>query len=462
MNTDLRDRLDDLLTEVPHHVRADAATAWRTGARRQMRSRVLVGGGLVGVVVLIAGGLTWGGARIVQTGPADGGGSSGVPARTYPARIERPLLRTGSLPRHVGAIAGVVARPGGWYAVGQRGQLWRLPFRTNTDYLPSVSSNGERLSFVATDEPPSMVTIDLRTGEPYDDDIGPQIPPNTWHLPRHTQPFWAPDSKRVVVEVAGGVNNDPEIDAAVVRPGGLPHGVPGPGGVVSPLLAGWYDDDTLVWVKWSKNPESGTTVGSATAILADLRGNVQRRIPLHLGTVWTDLPSSASVSVSPDGGTLALGTDQGSSLSVWVFHLRGPLRGRVKAELAPSPSANPAGCPASWGDTIELPGSGYPDTILAAPGGASTIYADPRLHITCSVWSSAALSGTAYRDFTARVFDDSGTLHMGTTSWLSWHWRELVVAAVVGLVAMVVLLVWRRRRGALGWSPPRRSRKDPT
>jgi hypothetical protein len=159
------------------------------------------------------------------------------------------------------------------------------------------------------------------------------------------------------------------------------------------LPAGWYDDHTLVWVRWHKDPESGTTVGSASVILTDLHGRVVERFPLRLGKVWTDPPDSSSVSVSPGGEILALGTDQGPDLSVWWFHLRGPSRGHVKAELAPSAYADPSGCPASWSDTIQLPGAGYPDTVLAAPGGASTIQADPRLRIGCSVWASDALRG---------------------------------------------------------------------
>lgn len=223
------------------------------------------------------------------------------------------------------------------------------------------------------------------------------------------------------------------------------------------LPAGWYDDHTLVWVRWHKDPESGTTVGSASVILTDLHGRVVERFPLRLGKVWTDPPDSSSVSVSPGGEILALGTDQGPDLSVWWFHLRGPSRGHVKAELAPSAYADPSGCPASWSDTIQLPGAGYPDTVLAAPGGASTIQADPRLRIGCSVWASDALRGPAYRDLTARVFDDAGAIRMGRTSWLSWHWRQVALGTPAGLpVAAAGLGRWlrRRREGRLTASQP--------
>jgi hypothetical protein len=44
------------------------------------------------------------------------------------------------------------------------------------------------------------------------------------------------------------------------------------------------------------------------------------------------------------------------------------------------------------------------------------------------------------------VFDDSGTLQMGTTSWLSWHWREMLVLAGVGLAIAGPVIAWRRRR----------------
>jgi hypothetical protein len=180
---------------------------------------------------------------------------------------------------------------------------------------------------------------------------------------------------------------------------------------------------------------------------------VRTRTPLQTNKVWTDPPSPASVSVSSDGGVLALGTDQGPDLSTWWFEIgRGPLRGHLKFELPPSAYATKvSGCPASWtDDSMELPGSGYPDTIRRGVLNGPRIVADPRLAISCSVWASEALSGTAYQDLSARVFDDSGRVRLGTTSWLSWHWRETLVLGVVGLALVAGVVVRRRRRRETG------------
>ena len=179
------------------------------------------------------------------------------------------------------------------------------------------------------------------------------------------------------------------------------------------------------------------------------------RIPLDMNKVWTDPPTSTSVSVRPDQSWLALGTDQGPDLSVWLFDIGpAPSRPRPATEVPPSPYGSTSGCPASWGDSIELPASGYPDTILRTLGDeeadsngyGSTIRADPRLHIRCSVWATDALSGTAYQDLSARIFDDSGRIHLGATSWLSWHWRETLILGGVGLVVLSGVVVWVRRR----------------
>lgn len=443
MTNDLRERLDDLLGEVPAHVHADAAAAWRTGDRRRLRSRGMVVGGVVGVVALIAGSLTWG-SRIVQTQPAGGVGTSRG-AVSYPVRVERPLLRTGGLPDRPGAIAGVVGRPDGWYAVGQRGQLWSLPGATDTDYPPAVSPDGTWLAYLDA-RLPSVVSVDLRTGERTDDDIGLTIPPNNSVLRPHGQMFWSPDASKLLVPVLPGVGQGEAVARVVGR---ASQSRPIPAFITGRVIpAGWYDAHTLVWVRWTKDPQGKSTIASATAILTNLRGRIEATIPLHLRHQWIEPLTSASVSVSPGGRLLALGADRGADgLSVFTFRLAGPLRGRMRADLEVQNAGAGVGCPASWDRFhIQLPGAGPPDTIVRMVTGGSTIYADPRLHISCSVWATSALSGTAYRDFTTRVFDDTGTLQMGTTSWLSWHWREVLAVGAAALVALGAALVWRRRR----------------
>jgi len=451
MTTDLRNRLDDLVAEVPDHVHAESAVAWRMGARRRVRHRLVTGGAVLAVLAL-AGGVGLAVGPVTDPPPAHGSGET--PSLSYPTRIERPLLHTGTLASNAGAIAGVVQRPDGWYAVGQHGQVWHLPGGSERGWLPALSPDGSRLAYVrGHGDSPDLVMLDLRAGTEKSTGLKPAFPTFRSPLPLHTQMFWSPDSSKLLVPVVPGPGQgEPTAEVVPVHGTARPLTNPVQGHV---LPAGWYDDETFVWVAW-KPGHSGLPVASATAILTNLRGRVTERIPLDMKKVWTDPPTSTSVSVPPGQESLALGTDQGPDLSVWRFHIGpAPSRPRTGTEVPPSPYGSTAGCPASWaGGTIELPASGYPDTILrtigdeeADPSGyGSTIHADPRLHIGCSVWAADALSGTAYQDLGARIFDDSGRIHLDTTSWLSWHWRETLILGGMGVVVLSGVVLWVRRR----------------
>jgi len=450
VNSDLRDRLDDFLAEVPHHVRAKSDIAWRMGARRRVRRRLATGGAVLAVLAL-AGGVGVMVGPVTDPPPADGNGET--PSLSYPTRVERPILHTGTLAPDAGAIAGLVQRRDGWYAVGQHGQVWNLPGGSERGWLPALSPNGSRLAYVrGHGDSTDLVMLDLRAGTEKSTGLKPAFPTLRSPLSLHTQMFWSPDGSKLLVPVVPGPGQcEPTAEVVAVDGTARPLTSPVRGHV---LPAGWYDDETLVWVAW-KPGHSGLPVASATAILTNLRGRVVERIPLDMNKVWTDPPTSTSVSVRPDQSWLALGTDQGPDLSVWLFDIGpAPSRPRPATEVPPSPYGSTSGCPASWGDSIELPASGYPDTILRTLGDeeadsngyGSTIHADPRLHIRCSVWATDALSGTAYQDLSARIFDDSGRIHLGATSWLSWHWRETLILGGVGLVVLSGVVVWVRRR----------------
>jgi len=207
MTSDLRDRLDDLLAEVPSYVVPDASTAWRAGGRRRVRRRVIVAGAAVGVIGLLAGTVTWG-SRITETPPAHDGGTAetgGTRATSYPVRIEHPLLKTGTLAADAGAIAGVVQRPDGWYAVGQKGQVWELPGESERGFLPAVSPDGSQLAYVrGHGDRPDLVMLDLRAGTEKPTGLTPAFLTLRSPLLLHTQMLWSPDSSRLFVPVVPG------------------------------------------------------------------------------------------------------------------------------------------------------------------------------------------------------------------------------------------------------------------
>jgi hypothetical protein len=178
MTTDLRDRLDDLLAEVPAHVRVAPTAAWRAGARRRVRRRLLTGAGVLAALALIGGG----GIAVHQVTdppPADGG-ESGSPTLSYPVRIENPLLRTGTVPRD--------------------GQVWRMTGARDTDYLPAVSPDGSGLAHVRDirdggDLKKLLWLTDVRTGAQNQDWLLTSNP-TPFAVRPHTQLFWSPDSSR--------------------------------------------------------------------------------------------------------------------------------------------------------------------------------------------------------------------------------------------------------------------------
>ena len=94
----------------------------------------------------------------------------------------------------------------------------------------------------------------------------------------------------------------------------------------------------------------------------------------------------------------------------------------------------------SWGPTGPyVPVQTSRDAVLLAVDGSPLVQAAPELQAGCSIWALDALSGTADRGIGARLFGRSD-------SWLSWHWWQIGLDALVLLAAAAAFVVGRRRR----------------
>jgi hypothetical protein len=431
MTADLRERLDDLLTEIPSHVDTDAGTTWRAGARRRARGHLVTAGAVLALLGIVGGaGLV--AHRVTDPPPADGGATR-PSASSYPTRIDAPLLRTGTLTDQ-GPIAGLIERNEGWFGVGQRGQVWRVAGATGGEPV-SISPDGTRIAYVDASRHRSELELrDLIDGQA----VSPGIEGSGsglgggWVLRGPGVTFWSPDSVRLFVPVRPGPTyRGPRVDALVVSPGqdSLPVRAPA-GHHVEPL--GWLAPTLLGWMRWSGD-ESHPDV-----VITGIRG----------GRVLKSAPAPGRIpfgqwvgaSAMPNGGSRA----HVLSVSTATRDLLISDPGRIGALVA-SPRHTrdrTLACPFSWTDSypvfpvVEAPGS----HLLSNGPRSYLVQADPSLQpVSCSVWAYDALRGDAHPGLAGHVFGDRN-------DWLSWHWRDVVLVGTSGLVVLGAALAWRHRR----------------
>ena len=437
--TNVREVLDDVIRDDAHEVSVDALGAWQEGRRRRTRRRV---GTVAAVVVVIVGAglasLAVVDGRPNAVGPA--GGTSDDIATEHPQRLDYAYWDDDQ-PRVTGPLAGVVQRSGeetsGWYSVSQEGHLWRLD--SETDTIPSLSPDGRHLAYLrgGYEDAVYVITDQVDGTEVTIPEIGPSTATSdTPYFHSDQAPsFWSPDGSSVLVRI-GKYDADasgPDPAAAIVGTDGTFTVVPPPEGAgdgVVPL--GWLNDDRVVLA-------SSERQGKVHIWIVDVdKGLWDRDFDLESGAAR--FRETYQWFGSANGRLLVVASEE----QVRYFALEPTLQGRVYSTSTGVPNAADS-CPSTWADGVYVPTATDRDTgesaILVRAQGGTTVLADPRLDIVCSSWAASAIDGPAHQSWGTRLFGDD-------SSWISWHWREVTLAAAVGLVLLLAAggLVFLRRR----------------
>ena len=443
MSHQLHEPLHDLVAEVPSYVAPDARAAWSAGARRRTRRRV----GVTGLVVLLVLAASAGIGLLphrASVPPVDrpGGGVDG-----HPSRIDYPYW-TRDLPDRPGPVAGVLDRvhhgdtsvdPLGWYAVSPTGRLWTLPGSENK-YLPALSPDGTQLAYLDTRPGQGFEIRHLTTGGTTGISVGAPDDGSRepWRTAAQAPSFWSPDSRQLLVRAGPAAGNrSGGVDALVYSVGLDNTTLVRLAGHESAYPIGWVSDRALAWLE--RRPAAGGAADRVEVLVTDVRGRLQRTV--HLRTAG-DAASLDLASATVSGQWLAVGSQTGrQGESIRMYSLLWTDFGGSRTATVPGVPDAASGCPASWGnDTLQVPASmSDRDAALVSSNGGVTILADPRLDLACSMWAEQALDGPAHGGL-------GGTIFGGSTSWLSWHWREIAAGGAAGLVLLGLLVGLRRLR----------------
>lgn len=450
---ELRELLDDAVREPARAIHVDAGRAWARGRRRR-RTRVAVAGLAVAAAL--------GGALVVSAslpGPSKEvppAGSSGRVAGEHPVRLDYSY-RTGAQPAVTGPLAGVVRRSStghdGWFTVSPSGRMWRLD--ATGGWEPSVSPDGVHLGSMHG----SFLNATYRIADQVDGTVVqfPEIGTGAsngrvdafdhGHRYFHSEQnpaFWSPDSSALLLQVGLNDPHSPDADpaAAVLGTDGSLRTIPMPEGAAAAHPVGWTDDRHVVLLGGGLSPSENIRIW----VVDVATGHVARTFTLRGGRGPREV-SQWFGSVSPDGNALAT-VNAPEDGRIQFYSLVGPTQGELRTTLPGWSAAE--GCQPSWSSKdFFLPNDTTVDRqsgILARANGGITIVADPRLDIACSTWARTALDGPGHTSFSSWVFGDS-------TSWISWHWREITASALLaGALALAAALAAKRRaaRGRVG------------
>jgi hypothetical protein len=439
MSQELRDPFADLVAEVPSYVVADARAAWAAGARRRTRRRVSAAGVVVVVVALVG----LGTGVLPHPHVMAPAGDSGDGVRGYPSQVDE-LGGGHPLPDRPGPLAAVLeSGTATWQAVSPDGQVWDVPQDDPSDsFPPALSDDGRMIGFLSG--PTTYVIRDLVVG---DETRFPEIGDSSdvprretyWASPQ-APAFWSPDGTHLLLRGARW-HGKPSTDELVLGVDGTVAEVRGKHG----YPVGWLDDDTIGWLDVG-GPRRARTVA---LVATDASGVVERALPLDLPSRLLGSVSQWSGTLSPDRGLLALVLQDrdGSGPVAGVLATVATRDGTVlRREDTPADGY----CSTSWrkDEPVFLQSSDEMAT-LATNAGTRLMAFEPGVSVTCVLTAADALGGERHQGVGERLFGNG---------WLSWHWREAVVAGLLAAVLLVVAAwLWgrgqrRRLRRAAGES----------
>jgi hypothetical protein len=415
------DLLDDLLDDVPRHVTADPAAAWRAGTGRRRRRYAAEAVAVAAAVALVGLGLV----RLHDHTPVQPVG----PTKTvdgYPRDVPRPFFGR-DVPAAPGPAAGVVMGDGEWELVTAGGQVWRLP---DVDDTPVLSDDGVRLAVMRSDGPKAghLEVRNLVTGavESYAD-----VGTTTTGMKESTtgQRFWtsmrsaawSPDGARLVL-LGGSVGS--RQSAGLVLEDGRVSTIP-----PQDQVLGWTSPSTIAWLSYEVH---GNLVTSARdVVVTDLEGQEVSRVRLQARPRLEQVDEWGA-RLSPDGSRLAV-LDNAEETVLRVFSLD------TGSEL-PSPARDhdqQPGPPVWRGDDVLW----WHGTDLVDPASGRTVVS------LAGRWGGYAIIEWAQQSLAGPAHD--GPSALGWRYWpVWWWWKKILVGlgVALGALGLWVLDRWDTRK----------------
>lgn len=429
--SNLRERLDDLVIDVPLEVVPDIASARTVGDRRR-RVRRGLSVVLVAAVTLLCGLV---GVRAV-TAPAPQPAESERPPSVsgYPERVTAPWW-VRDLPDQTEPLAGVFeADSGNWFALGEHGEVYQLDFLyTGSGNFPSISPDGTKIAYVGHDW--RVAIRDVVTGDVVTFPTvsgGKEIPGATLFWTAQAPAAWSPDGTHLLVQGGSLGRAKPQYGNVVL----------GTDGTVAPVVpngnpAGWLDLDHALLFDSQGSLITVDRAGQQVASVA-VKGLSSRKQLNQFSPVVTADAETLLITTISDATRTARTTS-------WDPLTGHQLRGNVDT------SGVNTWCPSSrTPKTITFASGGYDSAlhVEVAGGSSSLLMIDPALEPTCVLLADHALAGQPTGSLVAR-FLSGFTLGPVQTSdlrdtWVAWHLRY-AGAALLAVLTLLVARAGRRR-----------------